>query len=108
MKPRGGGGGGWGAKVWGHHGKRTDVLQQKRPTAKYENSEHDKLHKIYHKNIGKLWRTVENTTSCQYDPVGQVINLDEKTFTKATFQLLNKNIHFIPTSKVYIKHKLNE
>ena len=30
------------------------------------------------------------------------------TFTKGTFQLLNKNLNFIPTPKVYNKHKINE
>ena len=31
-----------------------------------------------------------------------------KTFTKGTFQLLNKNLNFIPTPKVYNKDKLNK
>ena len=89
--------------------KRRDGLQQqRRPTTKYGNNKHDKLHKANHENIKKLWRTVENTARYQSDPVGNVINLSKKTSTKWTFQLLNKNLNFIPTAKVYNKHKLNE
>ena len=44
----------------------------------------------------------------QSDPIGHVINLSEKTFTKETFQPLNKNLNFIPTLEVYNKHKLNK
>ena len=40
--------------------------------------------------------------------MGQFINLSKKTFAKATFQLLNKNLNFVPTVKVYNKHGLNE
>ena len=36
--------------------------------------------------------------------MGHVINLNKKTFKKATFQLLSK----YPTPKIYNKHKLNE
>ena len=60
------------------------------------------------KTIKKYWRTVENTTTHQSDPVGHVINLSKKTFTRGTFELLNKNLNFIPTTKVYNKHKTNE
>ena len=37
--------------------------------------------------------------------MGHVINLSKKTFTKATFQLLNKNLNFIPTRKYTINIK---
>ena len=36
------------------------------------------------------------------------MNLSKKTFAKATFQLLKKNLNFILTTKVHNKHKLNE
>ena len=89
--------------------KRRDGLQQqRRPTIKYGNNKHDKLQKANHENIKKLWRTVENTTRQESDPIGHVINLSKKTFTKGTFHLLNKNLYFIPTPKVYNKYKLNE
>ena len=74
----------------------------------YGNNKHNKLHRANHENIKKLWRTVENTTRYQSDPIGHVINLSKKTFTKGTFQLLNKNLNFIPTPKVYNKDKLNK
>ena len=44
----------------------------------------------------------------QSDPIGKVVNLSEKTFSKETFQLLTKNLNFVPTLKVYNKYKLNE
>ena len=49
-----------------------------------------------------------NRTRYQSDPIGHAINLSKKAFTKATFQVLNKNLNFIPTPKVYYKHKLNQ
>ena len=83
-------------------------LTHSKNAAKYGNNKYDKLHGANHENIKKLWRTVENTTRYQSDPIGRVINLSKKTFTKGTFQLLNKNLNFIPTSKVYNKDKLNK
>ena len=71
-------------------------------------NKHDELHRANHENIKKLWRTIENTTRYQPDPIGHVINLNKKTFTKGTFQFLNKNLNFIPTPKVYNKDKLNK
>ena len=85
--------------------RRNGHQKQRRPTTKYGNNKHDKLHRANHENIKKLWRTVENTTRYQSDPIGHVINLSKKTFTKGTFQLLNKNLNFIPTPKVYNQHK---
>ena len=84
--------------------KRRDGLQQQRgSTKKYGNNKHDKLHRANHENIKKLWRTFEYTTRYQSDPIGHVINLIKKTFTKGTFQLLNKNLNFIPHLKYTIK-----
>ena len=37
-----------------------------------------------------------------------MLNLNKKTFSKETFQLSKKNLNFVPTPKVYYKHKLNE
>ena len=51
---------------------------------------------------------MENTTRYKSDPIGHVINLIKKTFTKATFQLLNKNLNFITTPEVCNKHKLTK
>ena len=55
-------------------------------TTKYENNKHDKLHRPNHENIKKLWRTVENTTRHQSDPIWHVINLSN---ILATFRHLN-------------------
>ena len=52
------------------------------PTAKYGNKKHDKLHRT-----NRLWKTVENTTRYQSDPIEHVANLSKNTITKATFQL---------------------
>ena len=51
---------------------------------------------------------IEIKATYQSDLLGHIINLSKKTFTKATFQLLNKNFNFIPTPKVYNKHKVNK
>ena len=56
------------------------------------------------KTLKQLWRTLENATRHQFDP----INLTKKTYRKMTFQLLNKSLNFIPTRKVYNKHKPNK
>ena len=50
------------------------------PTAKYGNDEHDKLHRT-----NQLWRTVENTTRCQSDPIEHVINLSKRHLQKRYF-----------------------
>ena len=40
-------------------------------------------------------------------PLRNVINLRNTTFTKQTFQLLNKNLNFIPTRSKKNKNQLN-
>ena len=67
-----------------------------------------KFYRTKHANTEKLWRTVEDTTRYQFDPIGNVINLSNKTFTKETFQLLNKNLNFIPTPSIFNKSQLNK
>ena len=44
---------------------------------------------------------MENTTRCQSNTIGKIVNLSKKTFSTETFQLLNKNLNFAPTPKVY-------
>ena len=61
-----------------------------------------------HGNTKKLRRTVKDTTRYQFGPIGKVINLSSKAFTKQTFQLLNKNLNFIPTLSIFNKHQLNK
>ena len=74
----------------------------------YENNKHDKIHRANYESVKNVWRTVENTTRHQYELIGHVIKLSKKRFTKGTFQLLNKNLNFIPTPNVYNNHKLSE
>ena len=62
----------------------------------------------YIEQTRKTLKKLENTTRYQSDPIGHVINLSKKSFTKGIFQLLNKNINFTPTPKVYNKDKLNK
>ena len=40
-------------------------------------------------------------------PLRNIINLHNTTFTKQTFQLLNKNLNFIPTPSKKNKNQLN-
>ena len=72
--------------------KLPDNLHHRRkPTTKYRNHEPYKFYRTKHANTKKLWRTVEDTTRHQFDPIGNVINLSNKTFIKI-FQLLNKKM----------------
>ena len=38
----------------------------------------------------------------QSDPIGKVVDLSKKTLSKEAFQLLNKNLNFVPTPKYII------
>ena len=61
------------------------------------------------RTIGKgFWKATENTIKFQSDPIGKVVNLSKKTFSKETFQILNKNLNFILTPKVYNLHRLDK
>ena len=64
--------------------------------------QHDQLQRANHENIKKRWRTIENTTRYQSEPIGYVINVSKKTFTKAKFQLLNKILISYPHLKCII------
>ena len=75
---------------------------------KMQKSKRYKFYRRNHANTEKLWRTVEDTTGHQFDPIGNIINLSNKTFTKETFQLLNKNLNFIPTPSTFNKNQLNK
>ena len=81
---------------------------RRRPTTKCRNHKCYKFYRTNHANTIKLWRMVEDTTGHQFDPIGNVINLSNKTFTKETFQLLNKNVKFIPKPSMSNKNQLNK
>ena len=52
--------------------------------------------------------SIENTTTFQYDLISKAVHLSKKTFHKETFQLLHKNLNFVPAPKVYNNHRLSE
>ena len=78
-----------------------DFHHRRRATTKCRNQKRYKFYRTNHGNTKKLLRTVEDTIAHQFDPIGNVINLSNKAFTKETFQLLNKNLNFIPTSSIF-------
>ena len=47
-------------------------------------------------------------TGLQSDPVGNVINLSNKHFTKDVYKILNKNLNFVSTIKDFNKKLLDE
>ena len=59
------------------------------------------FYRTNHANTKKLWRTVEDTTGRQFDPIGNGINLGNKTFNKET-------LNFIPTPSIFDKNQLNK
>ena len=81
---------------------------RRRPTTKCKDHKRYKFYRTNHANTKKLCRTVEDTTGHQFDPTGNVINLSKKRFTKETFQLLNKNLNFLPTPSIFNKNQLNK
>ena len=78
------------------------------PTRKcWTNYRHERQRKK-HENFVKLQRTIENITGLQFDPAGQVINLNKKQFTKENFKLLNINFNFVPTQTNFNKTLLTK
>ena len=55
----------------------------------------------------KLGKSIPNDTKFAVDPYNTVFNLGSKTFSKYEYQLLNKNLNFCPTPKIYNKNVLN-
>ena len=80
------------------------------PIKKCGNHKRDKIHRRNHENIlkigfGELLKIqLHSNLIFQSDPIGKVLDLSKKTFSKEIFQLLNKNLNFVPTPKVYNKH----
>ena len=50
-------------------------------------------------NFTKIRRTTENSTGLQFDPPGNVINLNSGYFTKDVYKLLSKILDFVQTIK---------
>ena len=65
-------------------------------------------HRRNNQNLNKLRRTTEKLIQYQHDPSGNVINLSKSSFSKNVYRLLNKNLNFVPTGKIFItKYNLN-
>ena len=85
--------------------KLPDGLRHKwKSTTKRRNHKRYKFYRTNHANTKKPWSTVEDTTGHQYHPVGNIINLSNKT--KEIFQLLNKNLNLIPTPSLFNKNQI--
>ena len=86
--------------------KKDNVLWIKqRPTRKRQLFPSNQLRRTNHANFKKLWRTVEDSVGLQSDPTGHVTNLSNKSFTKDEYNLLNKDLKFIPAQKTFDKKK---
>ena len=59
-----------------------------------------------HLDINLIQRkALEKSLRHQSDSNGNIINLTKHSFTKTEYKLLNKNLNFIPTPKVYNKNE---
>ena len=63
-------------------------------------------HRRNDQNLSKLRRTTEKLFQYQHDPSGNVINLSKSSFSINVYRLLNKNLNFVPTGKIYNKIQL--
>ena len=52
------------------------------------------------RTLSNYAQKIEETIRYKYDPEGNVVNITAFSFTKSEYKLLNKNLNFIPTSKV--------
>ena len=71
----------------------------RRPTTKYGDYSSNKFYQRNNAKTKNLWQNIQSTARFKSDPIGSVVNLSNKKFTKDTFKLLNKNLNFIPTLK---------
>ena len=61
-----------------------------------------------HLDINLIQRkALEKSLRHQSDSNGNIINLTKHSFTKTEYKLLNKNLNFIPSPKVFNKNKLD-
>ena len=80
---------------------------RRRPTGKSRFTECYNIHRRNHTYFGNLWKAIEKSLRHQFDLNGNTINLTKYSFTKTEYKLLNKNLNFIPTPKVYNKNELD-
>ena len=87
--------------------KRTNGLQNRKPNKKNRNTKCNFIHLRHNENFVKLRRKTEETIRYKSDPEGTESNLAAFSFSKKEYKLLNKNLNFIPTSKVYNRNELD-
>ena len=80
---------------------------RRRPTKRNRITECYNIYQRNHENFDNLWKTIEKSIRHQSDQNGNIINLTKLSFKKADYKLLNKNLNFIPTPKVYNKNGAN-
>ena len=78
----------------------------RRAISKYRNHKCSFNHRRNNENIINLQRKIKETLKYRSDPIGNVINLTSFLFSKNVYKLLNKNLNFIPTPKLYNKKEL--
>ena len=64
------------------------------------------MHQRNNLNLNKLRRAIEKSVQYQHDSAGNIIDLSKFSFSINVYRLLNKNLNFVSTGKVYNKTKL--
>ena len=75
---------------------------------KHRYQRHDELHGANNGHFSKLSRKIKKTAKFRSDPTGNVINLSNYEFSKATYKLLNRNLNFVPTQSKYNENKFDK
>ena len=87
--------------------KRTNCLQNRKPNRKNRNAGCNFIHRGSNVNLFQLRRKIEESIKFKSDPEGNAVNLTIFVSQKVNVKLLNKNLDFTPTLKVYNKNKLD-
>ena len=87
--------------------KRTNCLQNRKPNRKNRNAGCNFIHRRSDVNLFQLRRKIEESIRFKSDPEGNAVNLTAFLSQKVNVKLLNKNLDFTTTLKVYNKNKLD-
>ena len=89
--------------------------QKKLPSSPRSSRGQKRTHQRVHRRNGilkygnkKLRKSIPNDTKYAVDQYNTVFNLSSKSFRKYEHPLLNKNLNFCPTPKIYNKNVLNQ
>ena len=88
-------------QAWGKHNGNTRDHSTERRTG-------INIHHKHHEHLRRIQKTLHNTATYKHDPLGYVVNLTDKKFTKNDFKLLNKNLNFTPNPGKYNKTTFNK